>query len=124
MPTLIIAPVIFYFFAWFGLLTLLWPAFIFAEAYVEYQKWRLFTNEHVMRTQYGLFGIHHKIIYWHKIQAIKITQTPYQRRKNLANVTCYQAGHQMRIPYISIDLAHQIEQYGIYKIESDEVGWM
>lgn len=124
VPTVIIAPFIFYFFTWYGLLTLLWPVFIYVEALVEYQKWRFYTNEHILQTRYGLFGIHHKVIYWHKIQAIKITQTPYQKRNNLANIVCYQAGHQMRIPYISLDIAQQIEQYAMYKIETDEVGWM
>lgn len=124
MPSIIIGSVVFYFFHWNALYALIWPAFIFSESFVEYKKWRLFTNEHVLKVRYGLFGLHYKIIYWHKIQAVKLSQTPYQRRKNLANVTCYQAGHRVSLPYISLELARQIEKFSLYKIETDKVGWM
>lgn len=124
IPALIGGSVLFYLFSWNALFTLIWPVFIFAESYVEYKKWRLLVNEHVLKIQHGLFGLHYKLIYWHKIQAVKITQSPYQRRRNLATIVCYQAGHQMRMSYISLNLARQIEQYALYKIETDKIGWM
>lgn len=124
IPAIIVGAILFYFFTWSALFILLWPAFIFTESYIEYKKWRLLVNEHVLKIRYGLFGLHYNLIYWHKIQAVRISQSPYQRRKNLATIVCYQAGHQMRIPYISIDLARQIEQYALYQIETDRVGWM
>ncbi|MGB3467189.1 MAG: PH domain-containing protein [Cyclobacteriaceae bacterium] len=124
IPAIIIGSVLAYFHGWYALTTLLWPLFIFTESYVEYRKWRLYTNPHIIKLRYGLFGIHHKIIYWHKIQAITVSQSPYQYRKELATVTCYQAGHQINIPYISLELAKQIEQYALYKIETDQKGWM
>ena len=124
IPAVIIGGVLAFFIKWYALTALVWPILIYLESFTEYRKWRLYTNGNILKIRYGLFGINFKVIFWHKIQAITVTQTPYQTRKNLATVTCYQAGHQLKIPYISLSLARQIEQYALYKIETDTKGWM
>jgi len=123
-PALIIISSSFWVWGYYSLFLVFWPIMIGAAGYFQYKKWRLLVNENVLKIQYGLFGLHHKIIYWHKIQAIKIQRTPFQNRNKLANVIIYQAGHQIKVPYLPIKIANQLQRYALYKIESDEEGWM
>ncbi|MDN5203462.1 PH domain-containing protein [Fulvivirgaceae bacterium BMA10] len=124
VPSIIAIILSFYFFGFNALYWMFLLPVSFLVFYFRYQKWRYFMNEEVLKIQHGLFGLHHKLIYWYKIQAVRISQTPYQLRKGLANIHFYMAGNYIKIPYIKLEKAIAIQNYVLYKIESDKRDWM
>ncbi len=124
IPAFLATVVSFWNWSFYSLFFCLWPVLVGSTTYLQYKKWKILVNENILRIQFGLFGLHNKIIFWHKIQAVKISRTPFQNKYGLANITFYQAGHQIKVPYISIGLAEHLQSYALYKIESDQEGWM
>ena len=72
----------------------------------------------------GIFATKHKLMEIYKIQSVKVSQSFYQWRKDLATVTMYTASGDIRVPFVPIDKANQIRDYLLYRIESDGRPWM
>jgi len=60
----------------------------------------------------------------HKIQGIKVKQSPFQRRKGLASIILFTAAGNLDIPYISIEQAHHLRDIVLYRVETDRRAWM
>jgi len=110
--------------SWFSLLILIWIPLIFLAARYAYRKWFLHINEEGMYTTKGVLGSEATMLLWYKVQAVRLKQTPYQRRKALANVELYTAAGAIKIPYLDLALAQSLQNYALYKVESDVRQWM
>ncbi len=102
---------------------LLWlPATIL----LTHQSWRragyLCSKEGFVRRS-GLLGYRSVALLYRKIQRVSITQSLYQRRKNLASLRVYMASGSVRIPYIEHDTAKQLRDYILYKVEASQKAW-
>jgi putative membrane protein len=102
---------------------LLW---IPAVAALAYQNWRRAgylhdDNELVRRS--GLLGYRTVGLLFRKIQRVSITQSRYQRGKNLASLRMYMASGSVRVPYIDHATAQQLRDYILYKVESSDKTW-
>ncbi len=75
-------------------------------------------------TQSGIFATRKKVLEIYKIQCVKVSQSFYQWRKDLATVTMYTASGDVSIPFIPIDKARQISDYILYRVERDGREWM
>ncbi len=108
---------------WLVLSILLIPYFI-ATTYLSYQKSGFAINDQTLYITNGVFGDDYAILPLIKIQNIKIRQTPFQTRKGLADVRIFTASGNITIPYISNDVAEDLCNYFLYKIEVSEERWM
>jgi putative membrane protein len=52
-----------------------------------------------------------------------VTQSRYQRRKNLASLRMYMASGTVNIPYIDHLRAQQLRDYILFRIESSQKAW-
>ncbi len=105
-----------------------WWLLILPLAYflsLRYQRnWRFYLSEKGLRTNSGIFTIQSVLLQWYKVQAVEVRQSIYQRRKDLANLILYTAAGAVRIPYIKIEKAQEIQNFVLYKIEEDKRSWM
>lgn len=60
----------------------------------------------------------------YKLQNLKLSQTYFQRKRNLASLTFYTAAGSETMPHLNEGIAHTLYNYLLYKIESSEKGWM
>ena len=60
----------------------------------------------------------------HKIQAVSLSQTLFQKRRGLASVKVFSASKALEIPHIKLTLANTINNYLLYKVESSDKSWM
>lgn len=92
--------------------------------YLQYKKKNYTIKEDTIVIRGGAFGEKNVIFPVIKIQGIEISQSPYQRRKNLADIAFHLASGSVYIPYITIDEANVLSDYCLYKIESSVKKWM
>mgnify|MGYP001812577879 CR=1 FL=1 len=104
LPLLLVAPVIF----------------------LIYRTWRhagyLYTDEGLVRRS-GTIGYRTVALLYRKVQRVTVTQSPLQRRKGLATLRVYMASGSVRLPYIRHDLARQLRDYILFKVESNQQAW-
>jgi putative membrane protein len=99
------------------------PYFILTSI-LSYKKMKFGMNDEVVYIGKGMFGNQHAILPIYKIQSVKLKQTPYQYRRNLASLVLYIASGKLTIPYIPLELAEKINDYFLYRVESDFRHWM
>ncbi len=67
---------------------------------------------------------HTSFLELHKIQAVTLQQTVFQKRKQLASVEIFSASDKLMIPHIKVETAKQIVDYLLFKVESSPKDWM
>jgi putative membrane protein len=102
---------------------LLWiPLSLFAI----YRGWRhagyLYTGEGFVRRS-GVLAYRTVALLYRKVQRVTVSQSRFQRRKGLATLRVYMASGSVRIPYIEHELARQLQDYILYKVESSTKAW-
>ncbi|MEH6538030.1 MAG: PH domain-containing protein [Psychroserpens sp.] len=60
----------------------------------------------------------------HKIQAVKLKQTIFQKRRKITSVIISTASKSVKIPYVSDNEAKSIYDFLIFKVESQNRDWM
>lgn len=89
-----------------------------------FKKRKLQLDQNYLISSGGIFGTKHKMLEIYKMQSVKLSQSFYQWRKDLATVTMYTASGDVSIPFIPIGKAEEIRDYLLWRIESDGRGWM
>lgn len=107
---------------WMGGLILL--AYLIISSFKRYDKMGYHISDKLFRIKSGVFGDRHAILEHHKIQSVKLTQTPYQLRVDLANLRLYTASGALVVPYIDKKEAEKLRDYLLYKVESSRKHWM
>lgn len=91
-----------------------------------YRTWRhagyLYTDEGLVRRS-GTIGYRTVALLYRKVQRVTVTQSPLQRRRDLATLRVYMASGSVKLPYIRHDLAKQLRDYILFKVESSRVAW-
>jgi len=109
-----------------GVLSLLFLLWILPVAALAYRHWRragyLHDDNEIIRRS-GLLGFRTSGLLLRKVQRVSVTQSRYQRRKNLASLRLYMASGSVRIPYIGHEMAKQLRDYILYKVESSDKAW-
>jgi putative membrane protein len=106
------------------ILSILWLIVCGIFQWYNQKKWKYYINEKVLQTSYGVLENVNKAIYFYKVQSVEIKQTPYQRRKALANMVFHTAGGVVQIPYLPLERALQLKNYTLFQIESSTLKWM
>jgi len=108
----------------YGLLTAIWPLLVYLAFKVNHKKWNFAINNELIYIRNGIFGNYFKALRLYKIQSIALRQSIYQRKHRLATIIIYTASGNINIPYVHLDLAQDICNFVLFKIESDKRKWM
>lgn len=72
----------------------------------------------------GVFGRNYKMVELFKVQAVKVSQSWYENRKDLSTIHIYTAAGEISIPYLPIIKARKLNDYILYRIEVSRENWM
>ena len=72
----------------------------------------------------GIVDITTNILEIHKIQAVKLKQSIFQKRRHIASVIIVTASKSVTIPYVKEIDAKSIHDYLLFKVESQDRDWM
>jgi putative membrane protein len=107
-----------------AMLALLWIPVCAAIVWRKYRRYGILYGQDGLALRSGLLGF--RVVAWlhRKVQRVSITQSPFQRRRQLATVRIFlAAGSAMRIPYLEQGKAKALRDYVLYRVESSEVAW-
>ncbi len=106
-----------------SLVCLAWPVPVAAAAYRSWRRAGFLMDEQEIVGRSGLLGYRTVGLLFRKVQRITVLQSRYQRRKGLATLRLYMASGSVKIPYIPHDLAKQLRDYILFKVESSNRAW-
>ncbi|MFY0593698.1 PH domain-containing protein [Roseivirga sp.] len=124
LPSLVLGVIAAFSVDWEALYLLIWPVAIWFITHLYYRKRSFEVNHELLKNNRGTFGHHYEVIQLYKIQAVEVKQSWYQRRKKIANLSLYTAAGSVKIPFISIEQAEALENFILFRIESDKREWM
>ncbi|MFN2457732.1 MAG: PH domain-containing protein [Chitinophagaceae bacterium] len=107
-----------------SLLFLLYPLLIGISSWLFQKKFKLYALQDILYNIKGFLGEEKIILQWYKIQSVTLKQSIFQRKKNLATVILHTAGGSVVLPFISLQAAQQIVNYGLFEIERTDRSWM
>jgi len=106
-----------------GLVALIWLPLV---GLISWRNWKragyLHDDNEIVRRS-GLLGYRTVGLLFRKVQRVTISQSRYQRRKNLASLRMHMASGSVRVPYIEHEKAKQLRDYILYKVESSQQAW-
>jgi putative membrane protein len=105
------------------LLVFLMIPYMVTSIYVAFRKWKYGISDKILYTHNGIFENKNNILQLHKVQNVKILQSPYQWRRDLANLKIHTAAGSIDIPYIKLKTAIKIKDYLLYKVELNHEKW-
>lgn len=91
---------------------------------IVYKKRFYKLSSSLLQVGSGAFETHLTFLPFFKIQNIKIKQTFFQKRYQVADVVFQTASGKIKIPCINEKIAIQIHNYTLYKVESSVKSWM
>lgn len=98
--------------------------YFIVTSYYRYKKCKFGHNKKMMVIRGGLFGDKAEVLPIIKLQNVEVSQSPYQRRKDLANVKVYTASGSVTIPYINYARAISLADFILYMTEKSNTRWM
>ena len=87
---------------------LLWLPLVAAVTYRNWQRAGFMHDDQEIVRRSGLLGYRTVGLLFRKVQRVTLTQSRYQRRKDLASLRMYMASWSVRVPYIDHDTAKQL----------------
>jgi len=91
---------------------------------VYQQRFQLGVSAAYLRPVRGVLGRSYDLLPMYKVQSVSITQSFYQRRRQLATVQFFTAGGDLTVPFVPLKLARALQDYVLYKGESSREEWM
>jgi putative membrane protein len=107
-----------------AMVALLWIPVCAIAVWRKYRRYGVLYGQDGLALRSGLIGF--RVVAWlhRKVQRVSITQSPFQRRRQLATVQIFlAAGSAIRIPYLEQGKAKALRDYVLYRVESSEVAW-
>jgi putative membrane protein len=110
---------------WFLLLNLPLLVFIGFNTYFTYKKsYYHLDKDYIVVGGGALIETYTSYLEVHKIRAITMKQTIFQKRRQLASLQVFSASRSITIPQIDINTALDIKNYLLYLVESGNKDWM
>lgn len=103
---------------------LLWIPIVITAQYMYRKKFILETDARMIRIKSGIIRDHSEMFEIFKLQGLDLTQTIFQRRYNLANLTFYTATGQVNAPYLPLNEAKELYDYCLFLVEKSQKRWM
>lgn len=123
LPSLLAVLLYFFLLGKAALFFLIWiPVSAFA-AWVYYRKYGFAIGANGMVLRKGFIGYQTTAFLFRKVQRISVTQTPRQKRKGLATIRFFLASGSLRLPYVDNQMAKDLRDYILYKVETSRRAW-
>jgi len=106
-----------------GLVALIWLPLVGFVSWRNWQRAGYMHDDNELVRRSGLLGYRTVGLLFRKVQRVTISQSRYQRRKNLASLRVYMASGSVRVPYIEHEKAKRLRDYILYKVESSQQAW-
>ena len=106
-----------------GLFAIAWLPVVALLSWRNWKRAGYQHNDDELVRRSGLFGFRTVGLLFRKVQRVTITQSRYQRRKNLASLRMHMASGSVRVPYIDHATAQQLRDYILYRVESSRKAW-
>ena len=106
-----------------GSIALLWLPLVAALSWRNWQRAGYLHDDDEIVRRSGLLGYRTVSLLFRKVQRVTVTQSRYQRRKNLASLRMHMASGSVRVPYIDHTKAQQLRDYILYQVESSQKAW-
>lgn len=106
-----------------ALLVLLWIPLTGMAAWRKYRRYGVAFAPDGLAVRSGFIG--YRVVLWlhRKVQRVSITQSPFQRRRQLATIRFYLAAGSVKIPFVDYRAARQLRDYALYAVESSQLAW-
>lgn len=98
--------------------------FAILYVYFAYKKAYYRISDDFVTVGSGVIDTTTNILEIHKIQAVKLKQTIFQKRIQITSVVIYTASKSVKIPYVNKNEALKIYNFLLYKVESQDRDWM
>lgn len=123
LPSLLAAFFCYFLIGMAALVFLLWIPLSAFGIWTKYRKYgfEIATNGMVLRK--GFIGYQTTAFLYRKVQRISVTQTLLQERKGLATIRFFLASGSLRLPYVDFNMAKDLRDYILYKVESSRQAW-
>jgi putative membrane protein len=106
-----------------SLVALIWLPLVGLVSWRSWKRAGYLHDDHEIVRRSGLLGYRTVGLLFRKVQRITISQSRYQRRKDLASLQLHMASGSVRVPYIDHATARQLRDYILYKVESSQQAW-
>ncbi len=123
MPALALSGLISLAAGFYALTILLWIPFNAFLVWTMYRKYGYQITEDGMLLRRGLLGYRVVAFVHRKVQRISVTQSLPQKRKGLATLRIFLASGPIKLPYVDFEMANQLRDYVLYKVESSQLAW-
>lgn len=102
-----------------------WFLLSFIFSYMAVKKRYFKISEELIECSKGTIGQEFSRMYNFKVLCVKFKQSIFQRRRNLATIKIHTAGGKTLVmPFIEEELAIELYNYLLYKVESTNEPWM
>ncbi len=106
-----------------SLVALIWLPIVSLASWRNWKRAGYLHDDHEIVRRSGLLGYRTAGLLFRKVQRVTISQSRYQRRKDLASLQLHMASGSVRVPYIDHTKATQLRDYILYKVESSQQAW-
>lgn len=100
------------------------PILLLPFIVLHHQKQGYWSDGYYGVVRSGVIGHKYMVFRFHKVQSISLSQTPGQRRHQLATIVIQLAGHSIKIPYVHRAEAEAWRDNVLYQIESSREAFM
>ena len=123
LPALLVVTLFALPFGWHALWFLLWVPVAALFGWLRFRRLAYCVTADGVAVRTGMIGTRVVAHLLRKVQRVNVSQSPFQRRKELATLRLFLASGSVRIPYIDKEDALRLRDYILYKVESSELAW-
>ena len=110
----------------FGVAALSCLGWILVVATVAWQRWRrrgYLHDDDALVCRSGFLGFRVHALLFRKVQQVSVSQSPLQRRKNLAALHVHLATGSVKLAFIEHATAKRLRDYILYRAASSRLAW-
>lgn len=123
IPALLMTTGFYFIIGNYAFLCLGWIALGFFLLSKSYSKWGYLISDSILKIRSGVFGEEIIFIEPYKIQSVKMKQSPFQRRRNLASLQISTASETLTIPFLQEEAVSDLMDQLTFIIESTSKKW-
>lgn len=106
-----------------ALAALFWIPAAWLYFHQSYKHLGVRIRENGLAMRSGFIGRRVVVFLFRKVQRITVSQSPFQRRRDLATLKLFLASGVVRIPYVHLNDARRLSDYILFRVEADKRAW-
>lgn len=103
---------------------LLLSALLAVFSYLRVKKSYVSFSDQMLKIGSGIIGTKTTFLEIYKVQSIKVSQSFFQKRRNLSSLTIYTASGSLKVKYLDAEHVQKLTNYLMFKIESSKKEWI